>query len=149
MRGFVSVLSIAITMLCACKKTTNSTNQSISYGTSFGMCVGYCQNTMTITGNKATLIRLNPRTKDKKVCEILLSAMEIEAIRNELAKVEFEHLDTIYGCPDCADGGAAFIEMDNGSKRKKVIFPYGGAPAPLMALSKQLQAALASFKDCE
>lgn len=48
-------------------------------------------------------------------------------------------LDSIYGCPDCADGGAEWIEIQDDQQIKKVTFEYGDTLAPIENLMLELR----------
>ena len=37
-------------------------------------------------------------------------------------------MDEIIGCPDCADGGAEWIEITSGETSHKVTFEYNKSP---------------------
>ncbi|UJR24092.1 hypothetical protein I4U23_027059 [Adineta vaga] len=104
---------------------------SISSGTSFGMCFGYCRQSISIKSNpKYELITLKEPNYPQATFPIeekqysytenewkqLISLVDIES---------YEQLDERIGCPDCADGGAEWIEIQWGTKTKRVTFENG------------------------
>jgi len=48
----------------------------------------------------------------------LLAAVDMQAL---------QALPNVLGCPDCADGGAEWIEVETGNTLKRVEFEYGVA----------------------
>src|SRR6185295_14271553 len=39
--------------------------------------------------------------------------------------ITFNSLDSVIGCPDCADGGAEWVTVETEGKDRKVLFEYG------------------------
>jgi hypothetical protein len=62
-------------------------------------------------------------------------------------QIGFVNLPKTIGCPDCADGGAEWIEIISGSggKSQKVTFEYMNEPAKLKDLASGLRTILESF----
>jgi hypothetical protein len=52
---------------------------------------------------------------------------------------KFSSLDDRIGCPDCVDGGAEWIEIDNGKTTKKVTFEYGDTIPKIDSLIVELR----------
>lgn len=114
--------------------TNNNTNnnqqqiQSISSGTSFGMCMGYCNKEATFNQEKVVITQIaNRGSKEtypdiKK--EITFSANEWSAILQTIDINKFNTLPERIGCPDCADGGAEWIEIVSKTGTKKVTFEF-------------------------
>jgi hypothetical protein len=46
----------------------------------------------------------------------LAASLQLDALKS---------LDTVIGCPDCADGGGEWIEVQTATMRRKVTFEYG------------------------
>jgi hypothetical protein len=123
----------------------------LNYGTSFGMCVGLCQTLYEITEDQ---IRLTNSTwewenKPAKTCVSDLSESDFNAISSKLSINEFKKLPAIIGCPDCADGGAEYIELVflDGSKQR-VTFEYMNEPSQLREIVEILRQTTADFKEC-
>lgn len=105
----------------------------VKYGTSFGMCVGYCKHELLLKSDKATynLSGWNATVEPITYTEVLNSS-DWNLVTTNLNIKDFFDLPEMIGCPDCADGGAEWIEIElpNGSKHK-VTFEYNNEPALL------------------
>jgi hypothetical protein len=123
-------------------------------GTSFGMCFGYCVSEMELVGSKATFTKSSQRNKAQypnKSCQKVL-AMDKAADLKTLALSQFDaflRLPKTIGCPDCADGGAEYIEMQRGDVRYRVTFEYGKSIPNFESLVKGLRTQREQFKNCE
>lgn len=141
---------LAISILTSCTTVENKTIQKISYGTSFGMCVGYCKHDVKITKSTITYNCSSWSNTEKPLSQTTqFTAEEWDAIRTKIDSAKFFNLDKIIGCPDCADGGAEWIEIELANNKKhKVIFEYYKEPESLSAVIKQLRELLAK-NTCE
>ena len=54
-------------------------------------------------------------------------------------------LQDTYGCPDCADGGAEWVEVETATLKKKVTFEHNKPPAELEAVVTELRALRGRF----
>jgi hypothetical protein len=111
----------------------------VNYGTSFGMCVGPCRKEMNVVKNAVIFtvfytegrgaIGGTPKTYNE-----VLDA----ALGNSLAKSidyeVFKNLNEVIGCPDCADGGAEWVEIIKGDWKHKVTFEFGKTPKEIESL---------------
>ncbi|MDO8435184.1 MAG: hypothetical protein Q7S89_00695, partial [bacterium] len=59
--------------------------------------------------------------------EIQISSDEWNSLVGALDVKKFNLLPERIGCPDCADGGAEWIEIFDGKATKKVTFEYGAS----------------------
>lgn len=149
------ILTIAIAFLLAlsfgaCDKKNFESVDGISYGTSFGMCVGYCHNELSISGNKTTMTRQkNGDPTAAKTCSSSVSESEVNEIRKLLNADAVYKLPKVIGCPDCADGGAEWVAFKSNGKEYKITFEYGNAPESLKAAVAKLKAISETFKDCK
>lgn len=116
--------------------TENNSNSEIiqvKYGTSFGECTGYCKRDMELSSGIVTYncsawnASLQPITRKE-----VLNATNWDAMKLNLNTNDFFVLPTTIGCPDCADGGAEWLEIElkNGNIHK-VTFEYNKEPALL------------------
>ena len=55
-----------------------------------------------------------------------MDSSEWSEIETLLEADGLEGLNEVYGCPDCADGGAEWIEIDEGGSPRRVTFEFGG-----------------------
>lgn len=60
---------------------------------------------------------------------------------------QLQKMDDIYGCPDCADGGAEWIEVQGGTISKKITFNYGDSLSQVQNLIDQLRAIRQRFSE--
>lgn len=97
-------------------------------GTSFGECLGYCVTELTVEGREATLVysgwEIGQQLPDIEHRRTLSDA---ERLRLERAfdRAALRRADEIYGCPDCADGGAEWVGASGDGAEKRVTFEYG------------------------
>ena len=103
---------------------------SISSGTSFGKCFGYCQKSINITLNPLEIHSLK-QTNSPQFEYPMIRKQDSFSLKqwNELLDLVhskgFRSLDNVIGCPDCADGGAEWIEITWPDINKRVTFQYG------------------------
>lgn len=143
---------ISITLIFnSCRKDRNNDIEEIGYGTSFGMCVGYCLNQVAIINNGRIDFtkRANGFNPSVKTCTKAIAESEINALKALVNVAEFNKLPAIIGCPDCADGGAEWISINVDGKVKKVTYDYGKAPDALKNLALKLKEIKDGFADCE
>lgn len=90
-------------------------------GTSYGFCVGYCITELSVEGHEATLVYRSSRMTDLAPIQHqrTLSAAERGRLDQALDRRALRRADEVYGCPDCADGGAEWVgaTWDDGEKR--------------------------------
>jgi len=105
--------------------------QQINYGTSFGECLGYCRKTIEITPAEIEFTKqgweIDGQLPDSTFQESITSA-EWNDLVERIDIEEFLALDTVIGCPDCADGGAEWVEIVFDETKYKVTFEYFNAP---------------------
>ncbi len=103
----------------------------IKYGYSFGECIGYCYTEYNFHNYRIEKIQLGPASDNysknyptKKKFLIIERKKYLELI-SLLNYDVFLKLDERIGCPDCKDGGAEWIEIQIGNRKKKVLFEFG------------------------
>lgn len=145
----VSVL-FSLYLLSGCRKTLNDDTLKISYGTYFGMCSGFCNQEIRITKDQ---IRFNKRKNGVEHtlinCNQNLSTAHWAQLKGQINYRKFAALEEVMGCPDCADGGAEWIEIQSGERKHKITFEYGHAPEEVKAYIGKLREIKESFKDCK
>ncbi|QIL38838.1 hypothetical protein G7074_05790 [Pedobacter sp. HDW13] len=148
-RTLLFITFSAILSFSGCKKDRINNLNSISYGSSFGMCVGYCSNNLLISDLKLTFSKSkNGQTSDTKTCSKTISEADVNAIKNDLNMEKIAALPETIGCPDCADGGAEWIAINADGKQYKITYEYGKAPKELEAAVARLKVLKDGFKDC-
>lgn len=149
MKVFYAFAALLLLMGCQMQpfsvRTTPDPVLVIRGGSSFGECAGYCWNEIQINPEQTRLIRkfqlpaVGPSAPDR-----LYQRLTDPADWNGLvALVEFDELQTlesVYGCPDCADGGAEWIEVETATGKKKITFEFGSSVAGAEALIEAVRA---------
>ncbi|CAF2953640.1 unnamed protein product [Rotaria sp. Silwood2] len=106
--------------------------QSISSGLSFGMCRGYCQQSINVTSNPLRIVATKEANFVQKPYPPIrqpfpFSSNQWEELISLLNVSVFEALGDTVGCPDCADGGAEWIQVNWTEGSKRVTFENGRA----------------------
>lgn len=124
----------------------------LKYGTSFGECLGYCIQYVTIEGGQALLTMkgwdMDGPLEDKN-CSIQYFRDPLPDYLEKFDLEAFMDMDDVYGCPDCADGGAEFLELSIRGTVKLVTFEYGDAPAEISGVVESLRDLKETFGECE
>jgi uncharacterized protein YdeI (BOF family) len=107
----------------------------VGAGWSFGMCLGFCNADLAVHGQALVLT-----ARDREASEPLFSnggtltgegQMLIDAAVQRLSGVS---LDSVYGCPDCADGGAAYLMMERDGVTSRHDMEFGRPPEVMAEL---------------
>ena len=145
---FTSILIAA--MISNCEDTTQIADiTSIEYGTSFGSCLGYCHQKVVFAENEISKTLTPTRTKEleTKTCSRAWNGFQ-ELIAN-IDYQAFSILDDVIGCPDCADGGAEWIEITTQQGSKKVQYEYGKEPKAVKSFIADLREYYDELGECE
>ncbi len=137
--------ALALLLLCSCNSMgpVSKADTVIRSGTFFGMCHGYCIKDVTITSGSAVFVERGGRdtvqfpTRSRTVA---ITAAEWNALTAALAADSLAKLDSVIGCPDCADGGGEWIEVETDGKRRKVTFEHGAAIPSIAPLLEKVRA---------
>lgn len=116
---------------------------TLGWGSSFGECIGYCREELTVTRDQIQLVVMGwhptdpvpPRTHTGPTTREAWAALQ-----RMVAFSEIEDLREVYGCPDCTDGGAEWVELDVDGESKRVTFEFGDPPRELEDLVRGLRA---------
>ena len=128
-------------LLCiSCKKNDNevktffsSEDLIIRYGTSFGECAGYCMQQVEIADTTVLYTKSSWQTNEypTKQCDDNIRESKWAEIKGLAQNINFSELDSVYGCPDCADGGAEWVEVQSPKLKKKVLIEYNSNNHPV------------------
>ncbi len=103
----------------------------IKYGISFGECLGYCKRSIDISDSDITFMKkgweIEGTLPDITLTEPLDDKFWTQLIE-KIDFADFSRLDSIIGCPDCADGGAEWIEIKKAGQVHKIIFENRNEP---------------------
>ena len=142
MRKLIIILSSFLSFLfigCSQGDIIES-DYTINSGSSFGMCVENCYQELSINENKAVLKVRKIRGDDElKKYKRSVTAQEWNDIKALIDQESFNVLPEVIGCPDCADGGAEWIEIKSFGFVKRVTFEYGQPPAQIEELVTKLR----------
>jgi len=100
------------------------TSIQINSGTSYGECWGYCVFELELDNSNA-LFTASGWGWYEFPDLLLEDNLNQEMWQQIIELIDFEYfqsLDDVYGCPDCADGGAEFIEIIYDGAAKQVTF---------------------------
>lgn len=150
----ILLLSFIVLIMHSCKSTNGKNpafvNAIIAHGTSFGMCNGYCHKELSVTEDNVSYVQTKRATPaEEKKCEQSLTAAAYKQIINEVDLKSFSKMDSVIGCPDCADGGAEWLEITSAGVKKRVTFEYGKAPLQFKNLIEKLNKLKEGIQDCK
>ena len=113
------------------------------------MCTGYCRNDYTLNGVRLKLSQSGVRTQPAvKTCETTISPSDWSAL-TALANMDtFGKQPETIGCPDCADGGAEYVELQKGNQIHRVTFEYNKTIPGFEGLVERLRTYRNSLKAC-
>lgn len=150
MNGKVNKFSAGLCLVISLAASSCKTPVLLSHGTSFGHCAGYCHQQITLSEKEVTYAqRKNGAQPDIRKCVQPLSSgtrSQLMALFNEKA---FNQLDSVIGCPDCADGGAEWVEVKKGNHTKRVTFEYRHAPEQLSGLVAEMKKLQDGMEGCQ
>jgi hypothetical protein len=131
-------------------------NFTIKGGTSFGMCVGYCFTEIEVTSQRIVMTRKAwgrgaGANLPEKICERALSTQEWNTLADAFSKENsaFQKLENQIDCPDCADGGAEWIEITTSENIKRVTFEYNKNVPEISNLITKIREMRESLNKCE
>lgn len=150
MKLFSLTLAFFAILLTNCQEEVQSSDiTKIEFGTSFGMCAGYCIQTLTLTDGNAEKIvtpRANQNLKEKTCSK---SYSDFNSLASKVNVQAFLGLDEVIGCPDCADGGAEWIEITTSEGSKKVTYEFGEEPEEVKSFIGGLRKYYDQLGECE
>lgn len=121
------------------KKNGNSTTknaeklevQRIVFGSSFGMCRGYCKKWVTFTQNETAYTELAHDSIQFPTKRLSEKSAVFESLVQQMNWKSWDTLSANIGCPDCTDAGAEYIEILSNKGTKRVRFDAGTNPEVL------------------
>jgi len=122
----------------------------LSYGTSFGECLGYCVREIVVNGD-VTFTKsgwgIEGSLPDSS-CSLVFIMSPLPGYLDDINLDAFLEMNETIGCPDCADGGAEWLELGFENEVKRVTFEYMIEPEELNNLIPSLRELMAGFNDC-
>lgn len=135
----------AVLSLAACQSSPTAPMPAavVRTGTSFGECIGYCFKEVEVQGLQAGYVLRQWIPDPSEIRGMtLIAAHDWLALQRVIDLGVLSTLPDVIGCPDCADGGAEWIEVEVGDTRKRVTFEFGlDIPAiqPLVETARRLR----------
>jgi len=155
MKNWLRVAMIILlfsTLSCDKEEQTSGTINYIAYGSSFGECLGYCNQYMKVHPQVATLKKIGwdeTGSLPEIQCSFPLESYEFISVIDSVNVGNFFSLDEIYGCPDCADGGAEWVEISFDTIKHRVTFEYMNEPEELTPVVSTLRDLMERFEGCD
>ena len=116
---------------------------ALTAGTSFGMCAGSCTTELRLDSATVHLIESGGgrgEPKPPRARSLTLTAAEWSRLVARLDRAALTALAGVHGCPDCADGGAEWIELRGSTGPVRVTFEHGRPPAGVAPLRAEVEA---------
>lgn len=134
---------LSSTLLIGCQdQNIIRSDYTIRSGSSFGFCVGICYKELSLNEFQAVLrIDEDGRTNNSNAriqSKREVSNSEWSRVKNLVNEQAFKNLPDVIGCPDCADGGSEWIEIQSPDLSKRVVFEYGDPPSEIASLASIL-----------
>ena len=119
----------------------SSGDYTIKYGTSFGECRRYCKKELIVNEMNVnfTAFSWQPQQFPEKSISGRLTLVEYQHLTSLINMNEILKYDDIIGCPDCADGGAEWIQIIQDDQTKIITFEYGTTLDSINELIEQLR----------
>ena len=123
---------------------------ALTSGTSFGECLGYCRtvllvDSLTLTFTESPYNGVPTPQLPIRTRTLPLSLADWKRVRGLVDVAALARLEGVHGCPDCADGGAEWIEIGPSTDRVRVTFEHGATLAGIGPLQAELRALRARF----
>jgi len=121
----------------------------VGAGWSFGMCLGLCNADLVIEGEELVLT-----ARDREAAESLyenrglLTPAARSRVASALEQLSGVPLDPVYGCPDCADGGAAYLVVEREGGIFRHDMEFGRPPEVLAELDGLATAMMDALETC-
>jgi len=115
----------------------------------FGMCAGPCKSDLSLEDGKANLIitgwsgEVFADNSGQMTGNALGQAQDLAFA---LMGVE---LKEVYGCPDCADGGASYVSLLREGVESSHLYDWGGPPEPLVNADAFVYQLTEALSGCE
>ncbi len=134
MKKTIALIVLSLFCLQCAEETTGGTH--LNSGTSFGECAGYCVRDLQINADSAvyTVSSWDASNYPELRYSDELTTTEWDDLLALMDLDLFQAYDDVIGCPDCADGGAEWIQVIRGDFSKTITFEYGDTLVDLQPL---------------
>ncbi len=120
----------------------------LSAGKSFGECWGPCLWELAVSGMALHLVVSNWDETTEADTTATLTADGEADLCSAVTSLVGTTLDEIYGCPDCADGGASFATLSREGTESEHTWEYQQAPWDLVPLDALINEMLDAMGTC-
>jgi hypothetical protein len=145
----LAVLSLMILAGCGEDAATPSpTTRLVEAGWSFGFCLGACNGVLMLNGDDLSY-QVTSRERDQVFAQTVgeltsTGAARLNALVGDLPTQLLER----YGCPDCADAGAAYVVVERDSSGRRSEYEYPNPPGELAGLDTFLRELMDALGSC-
>ena len=147
---FIFAFALVTNSCTTAKNTVPSDIVSIKHGTSYGHCLGYCtKEELYASGSMVYTQRSREENKPEKIRTEPFSEQAFQKLTTSFDRQKWNALPETIGCPDCADGGAEYIEILTTSGVKRVTFEAGSDPEGLENILAQFRAKRLGLEQAE
>jgi hypothetical protein len=84
-----------------------------------------------------------------KTCQQVLPSPDWAALQTQFDAAAFARLPETIGCPDCADGGAEWLELTYQGQTRRVTFEHGRPVAEIAPFLAQVRQLRERMNNCE
>lgn len=136
---WILVVSVVFSACGESASAPSSATRLVEAGWSFGFCLGPCSGRLEVSGDGLSY-RVTSRTGDEVFADNRgrLASSGAERLAALLSGLS-ETLQETYGCPDCADAGAAYVVVSREGESRRSDYEYPSPPAELAALDAFLK----------
>lgn len=121
----------------------------VGAGWSFGMCRGYCAAELWLDNASA---ELSGHDRERRHALFVnrgeLTDVGLEQLEAAVAALEPSSLEPVYGCPDCADGGASYLLFDQGGIVSRHDMEFGAPPESLAIADELAREIMGALETC-
>ncbi|HVX52717.1 MAG TPA: hypothetical protein VHB48_21325 [Chitinophagaceae bacterium] len=123
----IVIIGFVVCCIAACKKNSSTTKISgdFSFGTAYNNCAGDCAKFYTIANGQLYADNMQRFTNNLTFAGMPLPNNKYlldEQLLDEFPAYLLNNPDTTFGCPDCTDGGLAYITLkQNGTAHTWLI----------------------------
>jgi hypothetical protein len=149
MRRVSTAALILVSSACVDRTSTNpsQTARVLEAGWSFGFCLGPCLGALAIQGEELTYRISNREGDPLSETRGRLTASGAAKLASRASALP-ERLQASYGCPDCADAGAAYLVVSRDAASRRSEYEYPSPPAELASLDAFLKEVMAALARC-